>query len=129
VPKYHKRTRRLVLVLVCFLVSARASHQYLEWSAVSFQARVTRLGAVARWLDTVELQRELPFQDIPLMIEFLQTLQGLWTETQTQEHQVFLTTVRDTWRHLTKLLVHDCFLRANEHRVLHSSHDPTTLDV
>ena len=122
--KHQKRTRRLVAILLLYLLSARVSQQYVEWSARSFRDRVGRLHAVLGWFGEMDSG---PFQEIPLLPDLLRGIQTLCTTSPSPECHVFVRTIRETWQALTQLLVRDC-CSADRRHLTHRSHDPRALD-
>jgi hypothetical protein len=130
IPKYEKRVRRLVSILVMFLFSNRSRQQYTEWSILSFVDRIEALRCIVTWLDQLRTGHFITpstLEGIPLAYDLAISIYELHTR---REKKIELTDMLDTmytvFSFFLTIFIRERFYMA-DHTLSHTPHDPGTL--
>ena len=132
IPKYGKRVRRLVSIMVMFLFSARSRQQYIEWSLLSFLDRIETLRTIVLWFEKMQTRTPLdPIQlsGIPLVFDLATSVHELSIRIQNKHRPALMAMVQNMYTVFSFFL--SIFIRERfymtDHTLSHTPHDPGTL--
>lgn len=132
IPKYEKRVRRLVSILVMFLFSSRSRQQYTEWSVMSFENRIDTLRSIVNWLNQVRGGTILPplaLHGIPLVYDLGVSIYKLCKQQRhapKTELDDLLTNLHSVFSFFLTIFVREKFYMTDL-TLSHTPHDPGTL--
>lgn len=130
IPKYEKRVRRLVSIMIMFLFSSRSRQQYTEWSILSFSDRIESLRNIVTWFEQLQENRFLrpdALEGIPLAFDLAVSINELndrRPEIPAMRHM--LHNMHSVFSFFLAIFVRERFYMAN-HTLSHTPHDPGTL--
>ena len=132
VPKYEKRLRRLVAIMVMFLFSSLARQQYTEWSLLSFVDRITALGSIVTWFDHLRAGSVLStetLRGIPLAYDLAVSVSELYSRPTIVRRPEMLEMIQNM--HTVLMFLSTIFIRERfymaDRTLSHTPHDPGTL--
>ena len=132
VPKYAKRLRRLVSIMVMFLFSSRSRQQYTDWSLLSFVSRIEALGSIVAWfahmrVGTVHVPSTL--RGIPLAYDLATSIYKLYSRSEATHRPEMMEMLQNM--HMVFLFFSNIFIRERFYMtdltLSHTIHDPGTL--
>jgi hypothetical protein len=130
IPKYAKRVRRLVAILVMFLFSNRSRQQYLEWSILSFVDRIDTLRSTVIWLTQLQNGRCIEpaaLATIPLVYDLALSICDLYSRVgNSTDMSDLINHMHTVFSFFLKIFVRERFYRS-DHALSHTPHDPGTL--
>jgi len=133
IPKYEKRVRRLVSILVMFLFSSRSRQQYTDWSVMSFDNRIETLRSTVTWLAHIRggtLRPPLALRGVPLVYDLAVSIYKLCRQQQNgaprQELDNLLDSIHTVFSFFLTIFVREKFYMTDL-TLSHTPHDPGTL--
>jgi hypothetical protein len=132
IPKYEKRVRRLVSIMVMFLFSARSRQQYIEWSLLSFVDRIDTLRRIVAWFERMQTRypsNPIQLAGIPLVLDLATSVYELSIRTRDEHRSALMEMIKNmhtVFSFFLTIFIRERFYMT-DHTLSHTPHDPGTL--
>ena len=129
IPKYEKRVRRLISVMVMFLFSGRSRQRYIEWSQLTFVDRIDALRSIVSWFDQLRTGRLISpsgLQGMPLAYDLAVSVHELYGRANQIDMKDMIENMYTVFSFFLSIFVRERFYMA-DHTLSHTPHDPGTL--